>query len=158
MTKPASYGPGSVKQDSTTQAVAIRTNILTEDGSKDWGVMTTDHGGHYSGYAEVQDWTDLSDQPHTRAVEHRSDKWVVPIQPRTRITRPAAGAEPSTSAESSRLAACGSCRATHTHHQEDTSAWIRGHQASTGLLRHQPLLTHRTGQGQPVPRAQVNPR
>jgi hypothetical protein len=38
-------------------------------------------------------------------------------------------------------------RAAHTHHQEDTSAWIRGHQASTGLLRHQPLLTHRTSHG-----------
>ena len=57
---PANYGPGSVKQDqANTLAVAVRTTLYDAQYDKDWGVMTLENGGHYSGYAEVQDWADL---------------------------------------------------------------------------------------------------
>lgn len=49
------YTTGSVKQDLTTKAVAVRT-LGAEDGPLAWGVMTVDQGGHYATDADVADW------------------------------------------------------------------------------------------------------
>jgi len=57
---PDNYSTGAVKQDEQTLAVAVRTNILDPDGLKDWGIMTTDRGGHYASWEEVQNWRDMS--------------------------------------------------------------------------------------------------
>ena len=58
MNTPPQYVAGNVKQDPTTLAVAVRTNIWTHDGSHDWGVMTVDQGGRHAFWDEVQDWKD----------------------------------------------------------------------------------------------------
>lgn len=57
---PPQYAVGAVKQQPEGLAVAIRTNILDPNGLKDWGIMTVDRGGHYGGYEEVANWTDLT--------------------------------------------------------------------------------------------------
>jgi hypothetical protein len=58
---PPQYTAGWVKQDKvTTMAVAVRTNIVTNNNYKDWGVMTVDHGGYYATWDEVQTWADLT--------------------------------------------------------------------------------------------------
>jgi hypothetical protein len=57
---PASYPTGSVKQDPASLAVAVRTNIPDPDSAHDWGVMTVDRGGHYSGYDDVVNWPDIA--------------------------------------------------------------------------------------------------
>jgi hypothetical protein len=59
MTQPT-YATGAVKQDPETKAVALRTDLPSEDGSMDWGVMTVNNGGHYASTEAVADWTDLS--------------------------------------------------------------------------------------------------
>ena len=56
---PPQFTTGWVRQDSTSQAVAVRTNIVTPDGLKDWGIMTVDRGGHFGPWSEVEAWTDL---------------------------------------------------------------------------------------------------
>jgi hypothetical protein len=56
-----SHSPPATNTASTgTGAVAIRTNIVTTNNFKDWGVMTIDHGGHYDTWDTVQGWTDLT--------------------------------------------------------------------------------------------------
>jgi hypothetical protein len=57
---PPAYTTGSVKQDPTTLAVAVRTNIPDPYEDHAWGVMTIDRGGHYAGWDDVQNWTDLA--------------------------------------------------------------------------------------------------
>jgi hypothetical protein len=58
---PPAYTEGWVKQDTAaTNAVAVRTNIVTNNNFKDWGVMTIDHGGHYATWDEVQTWADIT--------------------------------------------------------------------------------------------------
>jgi hypothetical protein len=58
---PPEYVTGSVKQDPVTLAVAVRTLIPDSPyEAHAWGVMTTDRGGHYADWDEVQNWTDLS--------------------------------------------------------------------------------------------------
>jgi hypothetical protein len=52
--------PATDTASTGTNAVAIRTNIVTSNNFKDWGVMTIDHGGHYDTWDTVQGWTDLS--------------------------------------------------------------------------------------------------
>ena len=56
---PNTYATGAVKQDEQSLAVAVRTNIVDPDNLKDWGVMTTDRGGHYASWGEVQNWRDM---------------------------------------------------------------------------------------------------
>jgi hypothetical protein len=57
---PPQYIAGSIKVDAAnTKAVAIRTNIETNNNFKDWGVMTVDHGGHYATWDDVAGWSDL---------------------------------------------------------------------------------------------------
>jgi len=41
-------------------AAAVRTNIVTSNNYKDWGVMTIDHGGYYATWDEVQTWPDIT--------------------------------------------------------------------------------------------------
>jgi hypothetical protein len=57
---PPEYTIGWVKQSTDDMSVAVRTNILDPDGSKDWGVMTIDRGGHYASWDEVQNWQDMT--------------------------------------------------------------------------------------------------
>jgi hypothetical protein len=57
---PPEYATGAVKQDPTTLAVAVRTDIPDVDYSHDWGVMTIEHGGHYATWDEVSTWDDLA--------------------------------------------------------------------------------------------------
>jgi hypothetical protein len=64
-TTPPAYTTGSVKQDPVTLAVAVRTNIPTNLPSDPyeghaWGVMTVDQGGHFAGWDDVSNWTDLN--------------------------------------------------------------------------------------------------
>jgi hypothetical protein len=63
MATPDTYVAGSVKQDPASKAVAVRTTLLSPDGAMDWGVMTTNAGGHYEAYEGVQDWDDLPNTP-----------------------------------------------------------------------------------------------
>jgi hypothetical protein len=58
---PPQYTSGWVKQDiGVTLAVAVRTDIVTANNFKDWGVMTLDHGGRYATWDEVSAWPDLA--------------------------------------------------------------------------------------------------
>ena len=66
---PPTYAVGALKQDPDTQAVAVRTAIPDPNGNHDWGVMTTDHGGHYATWDEVAAWLDLPNTPVTGATK-----------------------------------------------------------------------------------------
>jgi hypothetical protein len=58
---PPQYTPGAIKVDAvSTKAVAIRTDIVTSNNFKDWGVMTVDRGGHYATWDDVAAWPDLA--------------------------------------------------------------------------------------------------
>jgi len=57
---PPQYTTGWVRQDPVSLAVAVRTTIPDPDSLHDWGVMTVDRGGHYSGWDDVAGWTDLT--------------------------------------------------------------------------------------------------
>ena len=56
---PPQYGLGAVRQDPASLAVAVRTGIVAANGIKDWGIMTTDRGGHYATWTDVQNWTEM---------------------------------------------------------------------------------------------------
>lgn len=56
---PPEYGVGAVKQSPDRLAVAVRTALVTRDGSLDWGVMTVANGGRYAPWSEVMDWVDI---------------------------------------------------------------------------------------------------
>jgi hypothetical protein len=57
---PPELTTGAVLYDPASQSVAVRTNIPDPDSLHDWGVMTVDRGGHYSGWDEVSGWTQLA--------------------------------------------------------------------------------------------------
>jgi hypothetical protein len=57
---PPEYIAGAVKQNPDTLSVAVRTDLVDADNSHDWGVMTIEHGGHYTTWDEVSSWDDLT--------------------------------------------------------------------------------------------------
>lgn len=58
---PPEYEVGSVRQDPTTLAVAVRTNIPDPDHRRDWGVMSVDRGGMYATWDQVSAWIPLTE-------------------------------------------------------------------------------------------------
>ena len=60
---PPEYPAGWVKQDPVSLAVAVRTNIVTANNYKDWGIMSVDRGGQYATWDQISGWPDLSVAP-----------------------------------------------------------------------------------------------
>lgn len=64
MTKPTptppQYPEGSVKQDPDSLSVAVR---LKDGMPKEWGAMTTDLGGRYLSWDDVEGWSDMKVTP-----------------------------------------------------------------------------------------------
>lgn len=56
------YTAGAVKHDPDTGAVAVRTVFpdIESLADRQWGVMTTANGGHYTTYEKVKHWPDMT--------------------------------------------------------------------------------------------------
>ncbi|WP_280827395.1 hypothetical protein [Mycobacterium sp. OTB74] len=62
-TTPAHYVSGSLKRNTVTQAVAVRTSVADPSGAHDWSIVTPASGLRYTRWDEVQAWPDMP-QPH----------------------------------------------------------------------------------------------
>jgi hypothetical protein len=65
---PEQYAEGAVKQNPDTLAVAVRT---APGLPREWAVMTTDLGGRYTTYDEVEAWVDMQPTPAAKAAARR---------------------------------------------------------------------------------------
>lgn len=69
------YAPGSVKYNAETKQVAIKTVFpdMPDFADRQWGIMTTNNGGHYLTSEKVADWADMIVDP----------TWTPPAPPET---------------------------------------------------------------------------
>ena len=58
MSTPAGFGSGSIKQDPSSLAVAVRTHPAADE-EREWIALTTQNGAFYASWDDVSEWLDL---------------------------------------------------------------------------------------------------